>query len=218
MRQRKLKHLDERLALLDDLMVKEPVSNKGKWREVLGKSKDCKLYLEIGSGKGRFITNLALRDTESMFIAIEGQESVALRAMESLRRQEVKNVAFLLQYIDDIRDMFEDGELDGIYLNFSDPWPKARHAKRRLTYRKRLMQYAKVVGSKGFIQFKTDNDPLFEFSLEEIEFTQLPVIAMTRDLHNSELFEGNVMTEYEEKFSRWGKSINYVKIKGIDGE
>ncbi len=112
----------------------------------------------------------------------------------------------------DIRDFFADEELSGIYLNFSDPWPKERHAKRRLTYGKRLQQYLQILKNDGSVEFKTDNDGLFAFTLEQIEEEGLAAADVTRDLHNSEFAEDNIVTEYEDRFARSGKNINYVKI------
>ena len=109
--------------------------------------------------------------------------------------------------------MFEDGELDGMFLNFSDPWPKERHAKRRLTYSQRLLQYRQILAAGGEIQFKTDNEGLFDFTLEQIEEAEMEIMEMSRDLHNSEFAEKNITTEYEEKFAGRGKNINYVKIR-----
>ena len=120
---------------------------------------------------------------------------------------------FITDYIDDVRDLFADGELAGIYLNFSDPWPKDRHAKRRLTCGRRLLQYCQVVEKDGYICFKTDNDRLFAYTLEQIAELGLAVAELSRDLHRSDFAAGNITTEYEDKFSQSGKNINYVKIR-----
>lgn len=211
MRQRRIKNLDEKLAAFEDIIVAEPAEMKGKWKEVFGN--DNPIYLEIGSGKGKFIAGNGMAHPENNYIAIEGHESVVLRALEKVSNQELQNVHFVCEYVKDIRDFFEKGELAGIYLNFSDPWPKDRHAKRRLTHKNRLSQYCEIIADGGFVQFKTDNEGLFEFTLEQIEEGGFETIAMTRDLHNSELAEGNITTEYEEKFASTGKNINYVKIR-----
>ena len=135
-----------------------------------------------------------------------------LRAAQKLSEQEISNARLLCAYVHDIRDFFMPGELDGLYLNFSDPWPKARHEKRRLTHRAYLASYRDVVREGGFLAFKTDNDGLFEFTLEEIEAEGYDILEMSRDLHHSEYAAENVMTEYEARFSENGKTINYVKI------
>lgn len=213
MRQRKLKDLDFKLEAHEDMIIKDCKELKGNWKSFLGI--DGELFLEIGSGKGQFICQLADSRPDDFFIAVEGQESVALRALENVKSRGLENVAFFLEYIENIEDYFKAGELDGIYLNFSDPWPKARHAKRRLTYGERLFQYGIIVGTKGFIEFKTDNDQLFKFTLDEIERKNLELELMTNDLHKSEFFEEKLVTEYEKKFSSLGKSINFLRIKGI---
>lgn len=212
MRQRKIKNLDEKLSALVRLQIDEPAQYKGKWSEVFGNENP--IYLEIGCGKGKFVAENALTYPDRNYIAVEGQASVALRALEKADAMGLDNVRFMMQFIEDIRDYFADGELAGVYLNFSDPWPKERHAKRRLTYSKKMQQYMQVTDKEnGFIQFKTDNEGLFEFTLGEIEKAGLKMAEMSRDLHNSIYNEKNITTEYEDKFSLTGKNINYVKIR-----
>lgn len=211
MRHRKVKNLDERIDAAKQFLVDEPMSHKGRWRELFGKT-EGRLYLELGCGKGKFITGRAMADQEASFIGIEGLDAVIVRGLEKAAENEVGNVRYVLEYVKDIRDFFEDGELDGIYLNFSDPWPKARHAKRRLTYGDTLLKYKQVLKPEGFIAFKTDNEGLFDFTMEEIERLGLEVKEMSRDLHNSDLDAKEFTTEYEEKFHGAGKNINYVKI------
>lgn len=208
MRQRKLKNLDERLAVYSEYMIDE--KDIKNLKEL---SEGRRIYLEIGCGKGRFINSLALRNPDDFFIGIEGHESVMLRALEKAEEGSIENVRFFMQYIRDLSEVFPKASVDGIYLNFSDPWPKDRHAKRRLTHARFLKTYEKVLKSGGFVAFKTDNDSLFEFSMEEIEKSNFEVLEMTRDLHGSEYAEGNIMTEYEEKFSKLGEKINYVKMR-----
>lgn len=212
MRQRKIKNLDEKLSALARFQIDDPSPHKGCWKEVFGN--DNPIYLEIGCGKGQFVTGNAKTYPDRNYIAIEGQASVVLRALEKADAMGLDNVRFMMQFIDDVRDYFEDGELAGVYLNFSDPWPKDRHAKRRLTYNKKLLQYMQVIDKEnGFIQFKTDNEGLFEFTLGEIEAAGLTIAETSRDLHNSEYNENNITTEYEDKFAATGKNINYVKIR-----
>lgn len=210
MRQRKIKDLDSKLAVYRDFIIEEPASLKGQWGDAF--ENDGALYLEIGCGKGQFITENALRHPERNFVAIEGHQSVVLRALEKTKEQNIANVRFVLEYVKDIRDFFADGELSGIYLNFSDPWPKERHAKRRLTYGKRLQQYMQILKDGGSVEFKTDNDGLFDFTLEQIEEEGLTSADVTRDLHNSRFAESNIVTEYEDRFAGAGKNINYVRI------
>ena len=167
MRQRRLKDLDERKARLDSWFIKEPEKLKGKWKELFaerGLSNDAPLYIEIGCGKGRFITENAKAHPDAAYVAIEGQESVIVKAMDKAEKAELKNLLFISLRLEDIREFFEKNEVDGIFLNFSDPWPKARHAKRRLTHRGYLKRYGDIIKPGGFIRCKTDNDDLFDFT------------------------------------------------------
>lgn len=211
MRQRKIKNIEERLNDFSALTINNPQHLKGKWKTVF--NNDHPIYLEIGCGKGQFITTHAAKYPQWNFIAIEGHQSVVLRALEKATEMESSNIKFLLEYIKDIRDYFDRGELAGIFLNFSDPWPKDRHAKRRLTYGKRLLQYCDVIREGGAIQFKTDNESLFDFTLDQIETAGLKILEISRDLHASEFADANITTEYEDKFASTGKNINYVKIR-----
>lgn len=213
MRQRKAKDLESRLERCSGYMVKS--LSEGFWDECFEEKRE--LFLEIGCGKGNFIIKKACDNPDKNFIAAEGQETVILRALEKTASVEnggmkIENLKFMPFFIERIRDVFSENSLSGIYLNFSDPWPKARHAKRRLTHRKRLMDYAGVLKSGGFIEFKTDNDGLFEFSLEEIEACGGKIEEMTRDLHRSGYLSRYTTTEYEEKFKSRGKNINYVRF------
>ncbi|MBQ0078340.1 MAG: tRNA (guanosine(46)-N7)-methyltransferase TrmB [Eubacterium sp.] len=219
MRQRKVKDLDLKLAQCSDLLVENP--DPAGWNEHFGREAD--LYVEVGCGKGDFIIKKAMDNPDSNFVAIEGQGTVVLRAMEKVRELEgtgtpVTNLRFMCAFVNDMREFFEEGSLAGIYLNFSDPWPKARHNKRRLTYRGRLENYAKVLVAEGFLEFKTDNDGLYDFTLEEIEAVDYDIIEKTRDLHASQYESRLTMTEYEKKFKANGKNINYVKIKSRKGQ
>lgn len=221
MRQRKLKNLDERLSAFSHLIIEEPTARKGRWKQVF--ANDNPIWLEIGCGKGQFITRHAEAHPERNYIAVEGHESVVLRALEKAGQLAAAeggeekagpgNLCFILEYVKDIRELFDDGELEGIYLNFSDPWPKDRHAKRRLTYGKRLRQYVQTLRPGGTIEFKTDNEGLFDFSLEQIEEEGLEILEMSRDLHQSPYSRENITTEYEDKFALTGKNINYVKFR-----
>lgn len=216
MRQRTVKNLEERLEQNSSFVIEKPREAKGRWAEIFGNRNP--VYLEIGCGKGQFILTRAERNPQANFIAVEGQANVILRAMEKAEAAELSNLRLFIDFVNDLNDYFEPGELAGVYLNFSDPWPKARHDKRRLTYHKRLENYFQVMGEDGFVEFKTDNEGLFEFTLEEIQLLAekgLEMAEMTRDLHgtDSQLESRQVTTEYEDKFRAAGKNINYVKIK-----
>ena len=188
-------------------VVHKPEEYCGKWKSFFGN--DHPLHLEIGTGKGRFIMQLAQEHPEINYIGIEKYSSVLLRCLEKQQELELKNLIFIRGDAELINTYFAEGEIDKIYLNFSDPWPKDRHAKRRLTSEGFLNRYAHVLKSEGYIEFKTDNVALFDFSLEQIlahkDFT---LEAKTYDLHNDVMLNhGNIMTEYEEKFSGQGNPI-----------
>jgi len=168
------------------------------------------LFIEIGMGKGQFITTLAKNNPDINYIGIEKYSSVLVRAIEKQIELELPNLKFIRMDAENINDVFAENEVDGIYLNFSDPWPKDRHAKRRLTSRQFFARYEKLLKPEGKIQFKTDNSALFDFSLEEVEATNFKANEVSYDLHNSEWNEGNVMTEYEERFSAKGNPIKRV--------
>lgn len=168
------------------------------------------LFIEIGMGKGQFITTLAKNNPDINYIGIEKYSSVLVRAIEKQTELELPNLKFIRMDAENINDVFAENEVDGIYLNFSDPWPKDRHAKRRLTSRQFFARYEKLLKPEGKIQFKTDNSALFDFSLEEVEANHFKATEVSYDLHNSEWNEGNVMTEYEERFSAKGNPIKRV--------
>ena len=214
MRQRRIKDIDKKIEVYSALITENPKSLRGKWREAFGRDGD--LFIEIGCGKGQFISGLAERKPEGLFVAAEGMPSVVYRALSKVDEAGLRNVRFIMEYINDLGEYFADGELSGIYMNFSDPWPKKRNFKRRLTYAGRMKQYAKSICSGGFIEFKTDNDELFDFTLEQIEICReecgLEIESVTRDLHNSAFDAENIRTEYEEKFAAAGKTINRVRL------
>ena len=214
MRQRNIKNLEQRIESNSAHLVRSPKEMKGRWHEVFGN--DRPIYLEVGSGKGRYILGRAERFPEYNFIACEGQDNICLRVLEKAEEAGLPNLKVFMEFIHDIHEYFEDGELEGIFLNFSDPWPKERHAKRRLTHRRNLSGFLDVMKPGGMIEFKTDNDMLFDFSLEEIRETGWEILEMTRDLHDPDChyLSKEFMTEYEERFSSKGKAINYVKFRG----
>ena len=211
MRQRNIKNLDQKIRRNSTFLVTDPESCRGRWREVFGNN--APVYLEIGCGKGRFIALRAAAFPEKNFIAVEGQSNVALRALQKAETCHFDNLRIFIDYVDDLGRYFEPGELAGIYLNFSDPWPKARHAKRRLTYREKLKNYRSVMSPEGTIEFKTDNDGLFAFTIDEIRNAGLSIWEMTTDLAASTFESKLFTTEYEERFGSAGKNINYVKFK-----
>ena len=216
MRQRKPKDLESRLHMYSAQMIDSPET--GGIQECF--NGDRPLMLEIGCGKGQFITKKALDEPDKDFVAAEGQDTVILRALEKAGKAAAEkygtaalpNLRFIMTYINHMNDFFPEKSLNGIYLNFSDPWPKARHAKRRLTFRKRLMDYSRALKNGGFIEFKSDNDALYDFTLEEISACGLYVTEQTRDLHASTYPSRLTTTEYEDRFRSIGKNINYVKV------
>lgn len=205
MRMRKKKHGSERMEACSDITINNPTQLKSNWKQSFDTDK---LFIEIGCGKGGFITQLALQNPDSFYVAFEKVPDVIMLAMEKAKKQDINNIRFVCADASGLADVFEQGEVDGIYLNFSDPWPKKRHAKRRLTYRSFLEIYKNILSDDGQICFKTDNRPLFDFSLEEFEAANLKISGLTYDLHNSEYNEGNIQTEYEKTFSARGFTIN----------
>lgn len=217
MRQRKVKNLEEKYAKYEDILVYDPEALKGGWDQKV-QTADCKgLYLEVGCGKGKFISEMAERYPERFFIAVEGNRSVLLRAMEKICTKNLHNVVFVPEFIVDLTDWFRDEEVDGIYLNFSDPLPKNYSAKKRLTHRSKLQQYERVLKDDGIVTFKTDNTGLFEFTIQEILASDMKIHELTRDLHHCEYNEDNIMTEYEAKFSTLGENIKRVKFGRKEG-
>lgn len=222
MRQRKLLNLPEKLAEFEDLRVLEKDGHQGKWRQVFEENEEdpidpeTPLDIEIGCGKGQFISTLAALHPERRYLAVEGNESVGWYALRKIRVSEAANVRVLLAYIDKMTEVFAENEVDRIYMNFSDPWPKKRHAKRRLTEGHKLEEYAKALKPGGTLEFKTDNDGLFAFSIEEMEACPFFEIEYkTDDLHRDVPADQIVMTEYEKKFSDAGKNIHYVRLRVI---
>lgn len=187
--------------------IQNPVEYKGKWNELLGNSNP--IHIEVGMGKGRFLMELAAMHPDINYIGIERYTSVLLRAVQKMEEAPLPNVHFLCIDAATLPEIFAKDEVARIYLNFSDPWPKDRHAKRRLTSSEFLARYDQFLASDGRIEFKTDNQDLFTFSLEEIDSSEKwHLDASTRDLHHDPVLnEGNVMTEYEEKFSSLGNPI-----------
>jgi len=189
--------------------VDNPVSYKGRWKDRFGN--DNPIHIEIGCGKGRFINTLAERHPDVNFIAVELKAEVVLRAVQRTEYREIPNLAFVQFDASKLTELFADHEVSRLYLNFSDPWPKTRHAKRRLTYASFLQTYRQVLKEDGEIHLKTDNEPLFEFSLNQFAGERFQMRHITFDLHQSKLAADNVMTEYEERFSSRGQRIYRVE-------
>ena len=188
-------------------VIHDETERKGKVREYF--SNDKPIRIEIGMGKGQFIYELARLNPDINYVGIEKYSSVLLRAIQKMEEEPLDNLIFIRMDAEEITDVFDKDEVDRIYLNFSDPWPKDRHAKRRLESRQFLARYKEILKSEGLIEFKTDNNDLFEFALEEIDEKDWILVASTRDLHaDAKLNEGNIMTEYEAKFSAAGNPIN----------
>lgn len=188
------------------LVVHEPQERKGRWREIFGN--DHPIRIEIGMGKGRFIMELARENPDINYLGIEKYSSVLIRGIQKLEADPLPNLYFIRMEAEEITSVFAAGEVDRIYLNFSDPWPKDRHAKRRLPSREFLRRYDEILIPDGVIEFKTDNHDLFQFALEELEPAGWKILQMTEDLHhNEQMMQDNVMTEYEERFSSKGNPI-----------
>lgn len=189
-----------------DYVIHEPDQQKGKWHEIFGNNHSIRI--EIGMGKGRFIMDLARMNPDINYIGIEKYSSVLIRGIQKMEADPLPNLYFIRMDAEEITSVFDKGEVERIYLNFSDPWPKDRHAKRRLPSREFLHRYDEILIPDGIIEFKTDNHDLFQFALEELEPAGWHLNQMTEDLHhNAEMMEGNVMTEYEERFSSLGNPI-----------
>lgn len=189
------------------LSINVPEEYKGKWSDEFENNNPIRI--EIGMGKGNFIIQLAKENPDINYIGIEKYSSVLIRAIEKCAELELTNLRFIRMEAEYIENVFEEDEVDRIYLNFSDPWPKDRHAKRRLTSKQFFARYNNILKKDGIVEFKTDNDLLFEFSLEQVPEAGWNIIAQTWDLHNNEeMVKGNVMTEYESKFSAMGNPIH----------
>lgn len=187
--------------------IQEPMAEKGRWNLIF--CNDHPVHIEIGMGKGQFIMQLAKDHPDINYIGIERYSSVLLRALQKMEVEPLPNIRFLCMDASMITEVFDKEEVAKIYLNFSDPWPKERHAKRRLTSRQFFERYDKILAGNGVVEFKTDNDDLFAFSMEEVAEAGWTLDAHTFDLHHDPVLnEGNVMTEYEEKFSSLGHPIH----------
>ena len=194
----------------DKYVINDPEKLKGSWNTLFGNNNP--IHLEIGTGKGKFIMELSRENPNINYLGIEKYSSVLYRALEKRREEELSNLYFMRFDAEYLTSIFAEDEIHKVYLNFSDPWPKKRHAKRRLTSRQFLSKYDKCLQKDGVVIFKTDNRPLFDFTLEEIQVAGWQINKITYDLHNSQYIEGNIMTEYEERFVSEGKPIHMVEM------
>lgn len=186
--------------------IQNPKEQKGSWQSVFPSAQP--LHIEIGMGKGQFLMRMAAAHPDVNYLGIERYSSVLLRALQKMELVPLANLRFICMDAAELTEVFEAGEVSRIYLNFSDPWPKDRHARRRLTSRQFLERYDQILSKEGRLEFKTDNQDLFTFSLAELSEAGWRLDACTRDLHHDEVLSvGNIMTEYEEKFSSKGNAI-----------
>ena len=194
------------------LVVHQPEKAKGRWKEIFGN--DCPVRIEIGMGKGKFLYELASQNPGINYVGIEKYSSVLLRALQKMEAEPLPNLLFIRMDAEEITEVFDQKEVDRIYLKFSDPWPKDRHAKRRLPSREFLLKYDHFLKKDGVLEFKTDNKELFDFALEELPKAGWEAVEVTYDLHHDKkMSEGNIMTEYEERFSSKGNPIYKYIIK-----
>ena len=199
-----------RLEQYPQYVISQPELLKSNWNEAYEKSQP--LHIEIGTGRGRFITGMAKANPNINYLGIELQKSVMVSALDRLIEADISNVKLLNADASNLQQYFAKNDVDRVYLNFSDPWPKNRHDKRRLTYKTFLKQYEEILVNQGEIHFKTDNQGLFEYSLMSFSEYGLILKYLSLDLHQSD-FEGNIMTEYEEKFSSMGNRIYRCEVK-----
>jgi tRNA (guanine-N(7)-)-methyltransferase len=193
-----------------DLIAIQPENMQGKWQTRFAKEQP--IFIEVGSGKGRFITELAKQNPQNNYIAMEVQEGAIALILKKQVELKLPNLQLLLANGKDLSELFAENEVSGVYLNFSDPWPKTRHEKRRLTYKSFLKEYQYILKDDGYLQFKTDNQGLFEFSLISMNNYGMKFDELSLNLHEDEaLNQNNIETEYEEKFSKKGFRINYLK-------
>ncbi|MBR3621786.1 MAG: tRNA (guanosine(46)-N7)-methyltransferase TrmB [Selenomonadaceae bacterium] len=214
MRLRRKPWVDNAIHEFDDFVYSRDFAlgeeKKGTWAEIFGR--EAPLYLELGMGKGDFMREFCLKHPEINFIGVELQQDVLYKAAQKISEAEITNARLLVFDITHIENIFAENEIDRIYLNFSDPWPKRRHAKRRLTHRNYLLKYKKLLKPTGEICFKTDNRPLFDFSIAEFSALNMETLDISYDLH-AENRPDNIMTEYERKFSSKGEKICFFRGK-----
>ena len=208
MRMRKMKNLEPRMEKCAALRVQDPAAHLGHWREL---KPDCTaLWVEVGCGKGKFTAETAQKNPTVLLIAVERCREAMVVAMEKAQAMGLTNVFFIDMDVAEIESVFAPEEIDRLFINFPDPWPRKKNAKRRLTHRGFLNKYCRVVRQGGEFHFKTDNAPLFAFSLEEFAACGLEVKNLTFDLHKDGIV--GIMTGYEEKFHSLGTPINRCEV------
>lgn len=219
MRMRKKKHADERLSACSEFLLEGDNFPMSDPAAVIGMA-GAPVFLEIGAGKGGFARGMAEKHPEAAYFAMEKISDCVVLAVEKANASEAdlkKSLRFIIETADNLTRIFECGTVDRIFLNFSDPWSKKGYAKRRLTHRRYISVYMNLLKEGGKLTFKTDNDGLFDFTLEELSALEIGLDKCTRDLHASEWNEGNVMTEYERNFSEQGKNINMLEFTKPEG-
>ena len=206
MRMRRMKNLDPRMEKCQAFRIAQPATLKGNWRSL---KEDAKaLWVEVGCGKGKFTAETAAANPDVLLIAVERCREAMVVAMEKAKAMDLKNVFYM--DVANIEEIFAFGEMDRLFINFPDPWPRKKNAKRRLTHRGFLDKYCRVVRENGEIHYKTDNAPLFEFSVEEFAACGLQMKNLTRNLHENGIV--GIMTGYEEKFHALGTPINRCEV------
>ena len=208
MRMRRMKNLDPRMEKCQAFRIAQPATLKGNWRSL---KEDAKaLWVEVGCGKGKFTAETAAANPDVLLIAVERCREAMVVAMEKAKAMDLKNVFYIDMDVANIEEIFAPEEIDRLFINFPDPWPRKKNAKRRLTHRGFLDKYCRVVRENGEIHYKTDNAPLFEFSVEEFAACGLTVNNLTRNLHENGIV--GIMTGYEEKFHALGTPINRCEV------
>ena len=208
MRMRRMKNLVPRMEKCAEYRIEDPRSLKGNWRSL--KPDATALWVEVGCGKGKFTAETAQANPDVLMIAVERCREAMVVAMEKAQSMGLKNVFYIDMDVAEIEEIFDGQEIDRLFINFPDPWPRKKNAKRRLTHRGFLDKYCRVVRTGGEFHFKTDNAPLFEFSVEEFEACGLQVNNLTRNLHENGIV--GIMTGYEEKFHALGTPINRCEV------
>ena len=208
MRMRRMKNLEPRMERCAALRIAEPEAKKGSWRSLMPEAEA--LWVEVGCGKGKFTVETAQANPQVLMIAVERCREAMVVAMEKAKTMGLTNVFFIDMDVEHIEEIFAPEEIDRLFINFPDPWPRKKNAKRRLTHRGFLDKYCRVVRTGGEFHFKTDNAPLFEFSVEEFAACGLQVNNLTRNLHGSGIV--GIMTGYEEKFHALGTPINRCEV------
>ena len=208
MRMRRMRNLEPRMEKCAAYRIAEPEAMKGNWRSL--KEDAAALWVEVGCGKGKFTAETAAANPDVLLIAVERCREAMVVAMEKAMNMGLKNVFFIDMDVAKIEEIFESGEMDRLFINFPDPWPRKKNAKRRLTHRSFLDKYCRTVKEGGEIHFKTANAPLFEYSVEEFAACGLQVNNLTRNLHENGIV--GIMTGYEEKFHALGTPINRCEV------